>query len=141
MIAGCEMHCVSDFLFSDLLQWSRPLFWSKIGSAEDWALNYFYNQSACSETVGCGQLQPILDYPITDFDMRGEYASGIGLPGEIAIPDPSSTNGVYTIQEDSDENGVLHTMLVLGPWQRSSEPYMHRRYFLPNSAFIVTFFC
>lgn len=49
------------------------------------------------------------------------------LPGEVAIPELGSSTRGYTIKEDADENGVLHTTYVRGPWRTGSQAFDHRR--------------
>ena len=82
----------------------------------------------CLGTVGyCGKMTAVSNWEATDegalqYDMKGTYRQGFGMPGNVPILQQPATRRTYTIKVDDDGNGALHTMFIT----RGSGPPVHR---------------
>jgi len=115
-----DAHKGEKFMFTQrLLQfimadaYGRPNHWTKLGSDQNWALNWDWNETACS-SVGCGQIRPNLAYPHTDDDQKAVYTLGVGGPGKLPVPATTDPDRAWTFQRDADGNGGQHTYMVKG---------------------------
>ena len=83
-----------------------------MGSGQAYPTNYLYNTTACSPFTGCGQIDPIPNYPYLDSDVMAVYNGGQVSPGNVPIPPDGSRT--WTVLPDGDGSGALVTILAQG---------------------------